>query len=400
MDREKLNKQILKYYKSDAFMLELPSKSSFRHYRGKNIKGGWIKCPRKISKPEQLKKWIIKNKLIDVYYSTSQWLNPVNIAEKSDKDILIKHDLVFDVDESFSKKGINKALLTARKIFMVVSPQYELKMFCFTGMKGFRLIFTDIIDLPKDYRKRVNFIIQNRKIYIDKHLSKYTFDKDCTTDPYRIVRVLNTAHSNTGLVCTELHKSALFTDLDSVLKTIKNASGKKGVESFALCERSPKRALKHKKSAIKTKKYDKIFITNQITKNRFVPFLKYSIQRGCKRELKRLHKTYDIGPLWLFKDEDFVYVCGIRTFQKRRLNKMYNASNSLLKNQFKKYHRNYFQVDPELKFVEKMNLETESYCSRAHYNYILSRVKETQMRANVKFHKDTILKLTKVKYKD
>lgn len=121
MGGEETEEKILDYYKSKDFLPKLPSYPSFRHYRGRDINNSWKKCPRKVSSPEQLKEWIIQEKLIDVYYSTAKWLDPRFIAQKNKTDILIGHDLVFDVDESFSSFGLKEALKNTKKIFGIAS---------------------------------------------------------------------------------------------------------------------------------------------------------------------------------------------------------------------------------------------------------------------------------------
>jgi len=406
-----LKNDILKYYKSDKFLPKLPSDSLFRHYRGKTIKGSWRKCPRKIRTSQQLKDWIIKEKIIDCYYSTSKWLDPRGISDRNPKclseQILLGADLAFDIDENFSIKGLNKSLKNAGLIFDIASPKHRLEYICFTGMKGFRLVFSFPIELPIDPRKRVEYLEKKRKVYIDALPKDIKIDKDCLIDAYRIIRLLNSINGKTGLICKELPKTALSKNIQEVLNTIRTVNGEKATVPRILAKQGKEMTGTLKKDLPRvtslgsdrdgTGSSPYIFITNQDGK-RFVPFFKYRKDIGCRRELKRLHKIYDIGPIWLFEDEDYIWAFGIRTFQRRRLQKVYNASRSILSKQFSKYGRQYFRVIPELKLSGKMDFKTNSFCSQAHYKYLISRGIEEA--GKLKFHKNAILKLTKVKWKE
>lgn len=415
--------EILKYYKSDVFLPELPSDSRFRHYRGINIKGGWRKCPRKIKTPLQLKEWFIKEKLTDVWYSTSLWLDPRNITNRNPKmiseQILLGSDLAIEIDESFSIQGLRKAWNNIKKIYKVFSKKYKLKYLEFTGAKGFRLVFDYFISLPKDPRERISFLErEKRKIYKDAlllNILDIKVDKDCLIDGYRIIRIINTINSKSGLICRKLPKSALSKSFEDIRKYMIFPNGKKGPIPRIPIKKDKKmtgdednhtrispRLISESRDGFgiaSGSSFDAIFITNQIGINRFVPFFKWPKNIGYKRKLKKVYEVYHLGPIWVFEDEDYIWAYGIRTYQKRRLKKVYTASKSLLTKQFKKYHRNYFQVIPGLRFKEKLNFKTRSYCSKAHYGYLVLRGIEDAGKCKLKFHKATILKLTKVKYK-
>lgn len=409
---------ILNYYKSSSFLPLLPSDSRFRHYRGININGGWRKCPRKIRDPQRLKEWIIKEKLTDIWYSTSLWLDPRNIADRNpnmiSEQILLGSDLAIEIDESFSIQGLRRAWNNIKRIYKAFSIKYKLKYLEFTGAKGFRLVFDYFISLPKDPRKRISFLEREKqKVYKDALPLNIKVDRDCLVDAYRVIRVINTINSKSGLICKKLPKSALLSSFDKIRKFMVFPNGKQAAIpripvkkdrkmtgdgnnsriSPRLIQKSPERIGIGSGSP-----FDAVFITNQIGK-RFVPFLKWSKDIGYKRRLKKLQSIYDVGPIYIFEDEDHIWAYGIRTHQKRRLQKIYNASKSLLTKQFKRYHRNYFQVVPELKFKERLDFKTNSYCSKAHYGYLISRGIEDRSTCKLKFHRDAVLKLTKVKYK-
>ena len=59
------------------------------------------------------------------------------------------------------------------------------------------------------------------------------------------------------------------------------------------------------------------------------------------------------------------------------------------------------EVTRELQQIFKLDFKTNSFCSRAHYNYLISRGIENRNNIRkLRFHKGMILKLTKVKYKN
>jgi len=61
------------------------------------------------------------------------------------------------------------------------------------------------------------------------------------------------------------------------------------------------------------------------TKNLFVPLFEYMSEQEYIKDLKRLQKKYNVGPLYIYKhcskEKDMIYALGIKTFQKRRLEK-------------------------------------------------------------------------------
>jgi len=139
-----LNKEVVEYYLSEDFKPIIPDKCNFRHFKVKTFNGTWRKIPEKINSRDDLVKWIIKFGGVDVYYSTSQWLNPHKISSKGGSgtyhiadNLLLNHDLVFDIDAEapIDMKGLEGTRKCTHNIHYAMkkfSDQYEFDYVAFS----------------------------------------------------------------------------------------------------------------------------------------------------------------------------------------------------------------------------------------------------------------------------
>ena len=98
--RHKVTKKFVKNYYETAPLVLLPF-PSWRIFKVQKFDGGWEIINNQIRSVEQLRKCLIKLTPLNVFQSTSCWLNPLRIEKGSYKiaDKLFLNNLVFvDID--------------------------------------------------------------------------------------------------------------------------------------------------------------------------------------------------------------------------------------------------------------------------------------------------------------
>ena len=118
-----------------------------------------------------------------------------------------------------------------------------------------------------------------------------------------------------------------------------------------------------------TKKY---FITNRVLgiKQGFIPiFIYQKTQRYYKKELLKLQKMYRLGSLYIYEQDDKIIAMSLKCMQKRRLQKVLNASSSRTKADFKKYKRIYAPFAMDLSVT--LDSDFVGYQSRGHAIFVL-----------------------------
>ena len=357
--------KIIKYYRT--FKPELPSNPERRIFKGKDEDGNWRVNKKTIRTEKHLKNFIIKNKLVDVYYTKNLFLNPRRLLKgvsMTDK-LKIKEYLVIDIDEDFSIEGLERARQHALKVVELI--KLPIKKICFTGSKGFRIEF-------KINKDQIEEIKQNRKLFKLKKQYKLSIDTHLNEDEFVIIRLPYSVNSKSGLLCCPLTHKELKQPLNKILSKVNIFNVKIPLKQTA----------KEKKEGKSPGKEKGMFsqITNR-TGKRFVVFIKHRVLR--KRLLKKIQLKYDLGPMYLFKQGDFFYWVSQTTYQKRRLQKILRASQSLNLREFKKFGKNFFMMVPEPQYIVCIQAETNSFVSREH-------LKIMAMFENVEFNKKRLHK--------
>ena len=209
-------KQLFKaYYSSKSFLdnLILPPRANFSHFRCELFTSKEKKIFRKVKniirKKEEIQKvlvqWVPKN----IYFTPTQWLDPINLKKGTDKtvsDVLLSCPLYFDVDSD----SIRKSLLSTKKITNFIFKEYSKKpnLIVFSGRRGFHIYYWNWEDIdfnklgPK--QRVLEFIFNRKRIVKDLFSKNIEVDSTVTADPWRILRLPGTLHGETGLVATSI----------------------------------------------------------------------------------------------------------------------------------------------------------------------------------------------------
>ena len=410
---------IFDFYSSDKFEPILPEGTNFRHFRIKAEKG-WKRIPRKIHSVEDLRKWVLLKKGTDLYYSTSQWLNPKIISAKERSgtykvadNLLLRNDLVFDIDaeeenDVITLEGLDLARKSANNIYEGMKDfkeQFRFEYFAFTGNKGWRLVYKDLEPLPTNPLKRIKVIEKKRKVFISillenirkkgshKHIYDIEtfFDQKITTNSMCVIRLLGSCHSKTGFISTKLPVTWLRKSMEEIINHIPFLGAKRPViptrEMIGIGDKSKSpcpRLLANQiedvpglASSIFQLIGEKYFLSNRIggTRNNFIPVFKYQqLQTGYKKEIKKLQKKYKLGTMYIFKDGNNKVVISLKAMQRRQLQKVLNQSKSVTKHTFKKNFQILIPLITE--FDEKIEGKLTGEMSKSHYPYAEKKVAE------------------------
>ena len=111
--------------------------------------------------------------------------------------------------------------------------------------------------------------------------------------------------------------------------------------------------------------------------------LVYRRKYGYEKHIKRLMKKFDIDSFHLLETEEFIYVISLKTTSYKRFIRIMNDSKSCNRTQLLCFKQVFIRISPlyhkgkiikeKPKFLKKLGInDTESYCSRPHYNYLKS----------------------------
>ena len=255
MSEERRNELLAHYAQKTIDFSWLPSPNQ-HSYRWKTINGKWVTARRRIRNHQTLTKAIGKDVVSDLYFSTSRWLNPIDLPRLRDSErphpILLDHLIVFDIDVApLSLNNLEKARTTAIELhnYLAQDTSIELLSCSFSGSKGFHLFYSDLdrekfaIENPKEREETVK---QSRKQLLTKVIEEgFNVDQKVTADTRRIIRLPGSIHGTTGFQCTALSLEQLNQPLKSLLDKIPRIDS---------AQKIPKRARMLKKKTKKTKK--------------------------------------------------------------------------------------------------------------------------------------------------
>jgi len=100
-------------------------------------------------------------------------------------------------------------------------------------------------------------------------------------------------------------------------------------------------------------------------------------------------KKYNLGDIFVFKDEQEITALCPRTFQHKRLVKILNASKTTKKYEQGKFRKQFFAVNPNTKIINSFNQsETRARKSKGHSAFInlftKYQPKETEGKKQIK----------------
>jgi len=398
-----LKDPLKRFYESNLIDLKPLPEVKFRHFRLRLLDGSFYKIKHKVNDSGDLRDFLIENTPLDVYYSTSTWLNPHLIASRLDKDILkniyLGCDLSFDIDVSNKIKTLEDAQqeAIALKDFLD-SKGFKVRYYAFSGSKGFHIVCDDPWrsgETELEPRKRELKAIEERKSIIQEaRESGIHFDEKVTVDTRRIIRVPGTINSKTGLACTLLTKSELESDLETILKLATR-------EDFS-APRIPQMREMTAPSANKISGFlgrlgvrprpeenicYSLFYTNNIPGTILkIPVLEFEGWMQKEKLLavvERTQRQYRLGTIYLFGDGERYWAVSLKAVSQRRVEKILAFSGASNLNQCRKYGCTYTrvgksvgvegeQVQREPELIKIIESELFGQVSRTHYEFFSS----------------------------
>ncbi len=252
--------------------LEKPGRHQFRW---RTIKGKWITAKRRIKDHDSFTKSLKRDAALDVYVSTSQWLDPINLPRLSDNDkpapILLDHLVVFDIDiEPFSRHNLEKARKAAIRLIDWIEknePHLDYSHATFSGSKGFHIFYRDE-DRVKfsiaNPRERENKVRIERKALLERVImAEHPVDPLVTADTRRIIRLPGTIHGGTGWICTIIERKELEKPLKEWIHLIPKHQLSIRMPRWKF--RFPQFDLRQKKKVTKKKQNDQLSIFLQVS---------------------------------------------------------------------------------------------------------------------------------------
>lgn len=403
-EEKKRKEAVRNFYSSILFEPSLPTESNFRHYRFKNLSGHWVKVTRRIRNFDDLVKQIRKLDGGDIYYSTSTWLNPDELASANDPDVLkvvlLSNDLTFDVDcdEPYCIENLELARKSTSNIYEAMKSFKERFLFkyaAFTGRSGFRLVYEDLQPVSCDDPKtRIALVKEDRKIFIGEmlkkieelKLSKKAFnirtrlDEDITWNPLCVVRVLGTVHTKTGFITQKIRVGLLKRHITELLNSLICIYAERpripsiremtiDIDKYALSPR-PRPLLPRRNDTLGLVSPSYYFVSNKVPGTKcFVPLLIYQdTKKNVEREIKRIQEEYALGNIYVLRKDNSLIFLSLKLFQRNQLQKLLNKTSSQSKVAYKKYSENYFYASAE--YIKMIPGELKGQISKSHANYL------------------------------
>jgi len=377
---------------------------SHRHFRILLPRGTFLKLQDRIRSEEVFRRWLVRYRPSDVYYSTSCWLVPENLGRRErtplSDNIFLSSDIVFDIDRTpFSTKNLELARWdTLRLLAFCDDNRLAVKYIAFSGSKGFHVICAD----PRRYDDPSPFVREDmakaarREIIARVLTEEIAIDTKITVDTRRIIRVPGTINSKSGYVCTVLSREQMEEPVSAILKYIPRVTlgtplipvrGDEGplrgtgIISW-LCHRFGVRSKPTPRFSYST------FLVSSVPGTTLqVPlFVFHPCSRIGRVEslLAGVQRQYGLSDIYLYRSGTGISAICLRTFPIRRLEKIIRASGSANYGTLVKYKQLFFRVGevrdenrqlvfkaPEfVKILPAPEENNERYVSLPHYRFL------------------------------
>ncbi len=324
---EERSKELLAHYAQspiDFTWIPFPNQHS---YRWRTNKGRWVTARRRIRNHQTLAKAIGKDVVSDLYFSTSRWLNPIDLPRLRDKEqphpILLDHLIVFDIDVApLSLKNLEQARITAIDLhdYLAEDASIEFLSCSFSGSKGFHLFYLDMerdkfaIEDPKEREETVR---ESRKQLLKRVLEEgFNVDNRVTADTRRIIRLPGSIHGTTGYQCTVLGLEQLREQLKVFLEDIQLIVSAQKIPKRArrVKTKDKKKKPKQRKTAVDTRTVQQYMVEASThipgTKDRSVimlwlPLAWGSGQKALETALDMINEE-NLGPCSFWQQGDHI----------------------------------------------------------------------------------------------
>ena len=229
--REFDENSLVNYYSKNVIDFSWIDKPSQHQFRWRCLDGSWNTAKRRIRDHKTLLKAIKNDNPTDIYFSTSAWLNPVDLPRKNDiespRPVMLDHLIVFDIDvEPFSQKNIEKAKKMALELYQWVDENCNVNLIniSFSGNKGFHLIYQDRdrhLFSIENLLEREEAVKNNRMQLVQEILANgFDIDTRVTADTRRIIRLPGTINSKTGWYCHKINYEILELPIKDFISSI------------------------------------------------------------------------------------------------------------------------------------------------------------------------------------
>jgi DNA primase catalytic subunit len=398
-----LNESLKLYYNLNLLDLKPIPDLKFRHFRLRLLDGYFYKVKRKLRNSEDLRKCLVDNTPLDVYYSTATWLNPHLIASRLDSNILrniyLSCDLSFDIDVSNKIKTLTEAKTQAIAINdFLDSKGFNVRYIAFSGSKGFHIVCDDPWKSEENelepYKREMKAIAERKKLVQEASNARILFDEKVTVDTRRIIRLPGTINSKTGFACTILSKKALESDIETILKlanhvdfyaprilqqremTAPSASNISGFLGRLGVRPRPEQNICYS-----------LYYTNNIPETQLkIPILEF--EGWTQREklyqiIEKIQRQYSLGSIYLFGDGEKFWAVSLKALSRRRVEKILGFSSSTNIYQCKKYGCTYTRIGKSIdiegktiqhepKLIKIIESDLSAQISRTHHEFFLS----------------------------
>ena len=319
------------YYQNHEVDLSWLKKPSQHGFRWRCSNGSWRKSKRRVSSVDSFRKAIGKDNPSDVYFSTSSWLEPIDLPNLNDDTkphpILLNHLIVFDIDFApLSLENLERARLTTLNLHKWIEKNYdyELMSISFSGSKGFHLFYDDpdrSLFAIENSKEREDAVRENRnKLLQEVLLAGFKVDPRITGDTRRIIRLPGTIHGKTGLLCHRISIEKLGTNIEAWINDVPSFFGNIDIPKVAKVK--PKKDNQAGKKVTKNLQQNNVEQSYMIEVSNHLPGTKdrtslifwtpYSWGTGelCLEQLEDLVKSENLADSYIFSDgERILFIC-------------------------------------------------------------------------------------------
>ena len=343
---EERSKELLAHYAQNPIDFAWIPSPNQHSYRWRTIKGRWVTAHRRIRNHQTLAKAIGSDVVSDLYFSTSRWLNPIDLPRLRDKErphpILLDHLIVFDIDVApLSLKNLKEARNTAIDLhdYLASDGSMEFLSCSFSGSKGFHLFYLDL-DRDKfaieDPKEREEAVKESRKQLLTQVLSKgFNVDNRVTADTRRIIRLPGSIHGTTGYQCTLVRLEQLKKPLNDLLEDIPRIESALKIPKRArrLKKKAKKKKPKQRKAVVDTRAVEQYMVEASThvpgTKDRSVIMLWLPLAWGSGQEaletaLKMINEE-ELGPCSFWQQGDRILMLCPLAFPRAQVVKVFTS---------------------------------------------------------------------------
>ncbi len=412
-----LTTEIQDFYKAHPPDISIISDINKRHFRMVLPSGRFLKIPDIIRTRQNLQNWLVRLKPLDVYYTTSCWLDPTSIRPRPKtrgdsflrSGILLSNDILFDIDITpLSRRNLDRARVdTLALLDHLGSNGYKSKYIAFSGSKGFHLSFVDPDQkaIPDPFDREMDVIKRRKDLVKEIEGAKFLIDPTVTCDSRRIVRVPGTINSKTGIVCTSLSKQDLEGSINDILNLCLALPSAKKVPYFNIPELKLNRLFPHIlkilqpfkkenseeviKERLKSGYYYTTYLQSNILgiKSRHAVLLSFhdkSLKR-VENTIKGLMESFKLTDVYLFKLPSKIQAISLKSVQRNRLQKILDFAHAENASLLRKYNVTSIRVgpfvnellaelEPPIRFLKTVPSTTEinnsTFISAGHLNFL------------------------------